>query len=301
MPTADTLLIGQTLALDAVVVDQDGDTLPVSVQWATLNPSRAIVDTAGIVTALAAGDVQIVATHGGVGGAAALHVQHSSFSLRFDGSQIATIPDEPALNPSSVMTLEMWVKFDSLDPGQWAVLKDDGTVRQFALGLNGTTSPGPQRRMRAHIRAGGVGGYHTADGATSIPFDTWVHVAQTYDGSVLRLYINGQLDGSTAVNQAMVAEPVDLTFGNNPEGFPLSGNLDEIRLWSVARSQVEIQSTMYTALMGTEPGLVGYWPLEAGSGDVAIDVTANGNQARLGTSVGPDAEDPIWSRDVPRR
>jgi hypothetical protein len=227
--------------------------------------------------------------------------QPASLSLRFNGGQIATVPDDAALSASTAMTLEFWVKFDSLDPGQWAVLKDNGTVRQFAVGLNGINSPGPRRKMRAHIRAGGPGGYHTADGATDIPFDTWTHVAQTYDGSVLRLYINGQLDGSTTVNQPMVAEPVDLTFGNNPEGFPLGGNLDEIRLWSVARSQAGIQSTMHDALIGTEPELVGYWPLDEGTGDVAFDMTINGNNARLGTADGRDAADPIWSDDVPPR
>ncbi len=76
IPTVDTLMIGQTLVLKATVLDQNGDTLAVSARWATVNPARATVDTAGIVTAVGAGDVQIVATYAGVGASTALHIQH---------------------------------------------------------------------------------------------------------------------------------------------------------------------------------------------------------------------------------
>ena len=65
-PVADTLFIGDTVRLAATVVGSAGDTLAATVQWATLDPSRAVVDTAGLITAVATGDVGIVATYAGV-------------------------------------------------------------------------------------------------------------------------------------------------------------------------------------------------------------------------------------------
>src|SRR5258708_20953202 len=127
-PAVDTLKTGDTVRLHAVVMTASGDTA-VPIQWATLNPGRATVDTSGLVTAGSPGAVQIVATFGGVGGAAALQViaANANYGLRFNGHDVVIIPDAPALNPTSALTLEFWVEFDSVDAGQYGVLKDNGT------------------------------------------------------------------------------------------------------------------------------------------------------------------------------
>jgi Tol biopolymer transport system component len=74
LPATDTLGRGDTLRLTAVVVDGVGDTLDVSVAWATLNPSLALVDTAGLVTGISSGTVTIVGMYAGVGDAAVLEI-----------------------------------------------------------------------------------------------------------------------------------------------------------------------------------------------------------------------------------
>ncbi len=143
-PAVDTLKAGDTVRLHAVVMTASGDTA-VPIQWATLNPGRATVDTSGLVTAGSPGAVQIVATFGGVGGAAALQViaANANYGLRFNGHDVVIIPDAPALNPTSALTLEFWVEFDSVDAGQYGVLKDNGTSRmgrpQFPSGCGCTS------------------------------------------------------------------------------------------------------------------------------------------------------------------
>jgi hypothetical protein len=52
---------------------------------------------------------------------------------------------------------------------------------------------------------------------------------------------------------------------NSPRGVYLKGALDEVRIWNVARTQAQIQSSMNQHLTGSEPGLVGYWQFD---GDV---------------------------------
>jgi hypothetical protein len=65
---------GGTARLAATVTGSDGTTLPGPVAWATLDPSVATVDAAGLVTARAVGDAQLVATYGAYGGAARITV-----------------------------------------------------------------------------------------------------------------------------------------------------------------------------------------------------------------------------------
>ena len=60
--------VGGTEQLSAVVTDEAGDTLEVTVRWATSNPAFATVDDTGLVTGVAAGSATIVATYAGVSG-----------------------------------------------------------------------------------------------------------------------------------------------------------------------------------------------------------------------------------------
>ena len=290
--TLDTLQAGDTVRLRATVMTGSGVTV-VPVQWATLNPGLATVDTGGLVTASSAGSVQIVAAYGGVGGSAALQViPTGNYGLQFNGNQIVFVPDAPVLSPAPSMTLEFWVRFDFVDGGQYGVVKDNGTQRQYGLGVNGTNSPGPVRKMRAYL-ATNPNGLNTVDGATTIPFGTWMHVAETYDGSTLRLYLNGVLDGSLVIGQLILTNTVTFTMGDNAEQvYSLHGQLDEVRLWSVARTQGQIQAAMTGGLTGSETALVGYWPLDEGTGNIAHDRTNNGNNGNLGTAFGAGA--PAW-------
>ncbi|MBM4046872.1 MAG: hypothetical protein FJ279_17340 [Planctomycetes bacterium] len=73
-----------------------------------------------------------------------------------------------------------------------------------------------------------------------------------------------------------------------------NGLLDEIRLWNVARTQAEIRSTMYSKLAGSEPGLVGYWNFDEGTGQVARDLSPSATHGQLGTSSSADSADPTW-------
>ena len=291
-PAIDTLKAGDTVRLHATVIATSGNSA-VPVQWATLNPALATVDTAGLVTALSPGEVQIVATYAGVAGASMLDViPAGNYGLQFAGNEIVAVPDAPVLSPPSAMTLEFWIRFDSVDAGQYGVVKDNGSQRQYGIGLNGSNSPGPLRRMRAYL-ATNPNGLNTVDGGTVIPFNTWMHVAETYEGSTLQLYLNGVLDGSKVINQPILTNTIVFTMGDNAEQvYSLHGQLDEVRLWNVARSQSQIQNAMSVELTGAETGLVGYWPLDEGSGNVAHDRTSNGNNGQLGLASGPGA--PAW-------
>jgi len=56
----------------------------------------------------------------------------------------------------------------------------------------------------------------------------------------------------------------------------LPGRIDEVTLWNRSLSAGEIGSLMRFGANGAESGLRGYWPFDAGSGNVAIDATGHG-------------------------
>ena len=77
-PGADTTVVGGSLQLAAAIIDSLGDTISSSVNWATLAPSIAGVDSQGTVRGVAPGQARIVATYGFVGGASLIQVQDTS-------------------------------------------------------------------------------------------------------------------------------------------------------------------------------------------------------------------------------
>ena len=74
-PGADTIAVGDTLRLAAEAFDRNGQTVAGAVfEWSSDDPSVAVVDTSGLVTGVAAGEVEITATSSEVTGRAALSV-----------------------------------------------------------------------------------------------------------------------------------------------------------------------------------------------------------------------------------
>ena len=70
--------------------------------------------------------------------------------------------------------------------------------------------------------------------------------------------------------------------------------IDDVRLWEYTRTEEEIQSSMETGLLGTEPGLKAYWNFNEGDGPFVNDMTTNNTNGMLGSDGWPDIHDPEW-------
>jgi hypothetical protein len=77
----------------------------------------------------------------------------------------------------------------------------------------------------------------------NLPMNTWTHIAATYDGASLKVYVNGTLTGTVANASGLPTGTDAWYFGKAASGSNLfSGAMDEIRIWNVARNQSDINT-----------------------------------------------------------
>jgi len=172
-------------------------------------------------------------------------------ALVFNGSSLVTVPASPSLNLSAGMTLEAWVyPTASLTSWRTALMKEQTGTFTYAL-YAGSPGNGPS----AFINVGTTGsGERGVSAPASLPVNTWSHVAGTYDGATLRVYVNGGLVASQAVVGAPAASPGALRIGGNTIwGEYFQGRIDEVRIYTRALSQGEIQNDMTGAISGPPP------------------------------------------------
>lgn len=123
----------------------------------------------------------------------------------------------------------------------------------------------------------------------TLPTGRWVHVAFTFDGTIYSLYFDGILQG-TYSHPASVPVTNIHPFTIGAWSYPLfenyfKGRISEVRLWNYARTSSEINSCMNKHLTGTEPGLVGYWKLNEGTGSIVLDYSSNGKHGKINGGV----------------
>ena len=122
----------------------------------------------------------------------------------------------------------------------------------------------------------------------------WYHVAGVMDYSthVAKLFLNGTLVDTKTVNSDPFSRTIQTRIGFTIPSFLLEGNMDEIRIWSSARMDIEIANNYDKCLAGNEQNLVLYYRCNQSAGSSVIDATANGNDGTI-------VNQPIWSVQQP--
>lgn len=177
-------------------------------------------------------------------------------ALSFDGTDDEVIiPDNAALQLTNTMTLEGWMYLNSFSNEPPMVTKGDDNGYIIWVGGDG----------RPACRIGG--GTTTIQSPSPITLNTWHHIAVTYDGSIRRMYINGT-QVATVSNPAVAntgTNPVRLGRWQAPASRLLNGQLDEVRIWNLARTCEQINSVKDRELIGNESGLVAYYNFNQGT------------------------------------
>jgi hypothetical protein len=185
---------------------------------------------------------------GTVSGAAWTTSGRYGSALSFNGSSNRVdINDANSLDLTTGMTLEAWVYPTTLSGWRTVILKEASGGLAYALYAYDNAP-----RPAAYINTGGSD--LSAAGTSGISLNTWTHLAATYDGSTLRLFVNGTQTGSrTASGSIRVSTNYLRIGGNTLWGEYFSGLIDEVRIYNRALSQAEIQTDMNTPIVVSPP------------------------------------------------
>jgi hypothetical protein len=268
--------------------------------WSSSNATVASINASGLVTALSTGTSQIKYTTlcGGVstltvtvnpkpaptiyastpttfcaGGSVELKVSALGNAMSMNGSGYAQSTNAALPQGNGSRTMEAWVKTTASTTG---VILNWGRVfsnqRSGILVANG------------HIYY--VGEYNDLEGSINVNDGNWHHLAATFDGTTLRLYVDGVMDISSA--RSFATNGTTLRIGQRSPGDGgnelYNGIVDEIRVWNVARTQAELQNNRFAEIPGTSSGLVAYYKLNESSGTTLADASANNVTSNLTSS-----------------
>jgi hypothetical protein len=165
------------------------------------------------------------------------------------------VPSSADLNPAGAITIEAWVGVTTSTPtpGTCKSIVGKNYTTSYWVGICGTT-------LRSYL----AGAASLKDGGT-VPANEFTHIAVTYDGTSRRHFINGEEVAVFPQTGALPASASPLRIGSDEAyDFQPSGAIDEVRLWSVARTVEQIRGSINVPLNTVQPGLVAVWSLDAG-------------------------------------
>jgi hypothetical protein len=163
-------------------------------------------------------------------------------ALTFDGrDDRVSVPHASTLELTSSLTLEAWLKPSSRDR-RWRTVLAKAAPGDVAYALYASDP-----HMRPAAAAGTARGSAARNGAVLRP-GRWNHLAVTYDGSALRIYVNGKLSATHVRRGALPtgAGPL-LIGGDRARARSYRGAIDDVRIYDRALDVGEIRADMTAA------------------------------------------------------
>jgi hypothetical protein len=205
-----------------------------------------------------------------------------------DSNSYISVPSSAELKTFSALTLEAWIKPTGTS-GEWSLiagkqLNGADANPWYSYRLCKSNFGSFPDTVNFQIAPVSIGVETGATSTTVVQNDVWTHIAGVYDGTTIKIYVNGELESTVAQTGDLKESDFNLYIGKAPwtNNNNFNGQMDELRVWNVARTQGQIQETMYSSLSGSENGLVAYWPFNdaAGSG-TTDDASQNNNTGTL--------------------
>jgi len=206
-------------------------------------------------------DSSVYGNHGTINGAVAPAADRfgnpsGAMSFAGGGGDNINVGDGASLNLDGAMTITAWVYLDSTSPvhggrnSRILAKMDGGGKRSWSTGIEKNVDGVPlTTTIQVSPDGGGVKSFHEA-AKVSLPADEWVHYAGVYTPGVsMEVFINGdsigiETNGVPASQHSANGKPV--LIGNRPDCPDCGwyGALDEVRIYSDALSETEIEAIM---------------------------------------------------------
>ena len=179
------------------------------------------------------GDASGKGNGGSIGSATWTSQARFGSALYFNGSNArVTVPDSNSLDLTTGMTLEAWVH--PLSSHSWRDVVYKGWNDIYYLEASSDSGP---------PAVGGIS-FGEVKGTATLPANAWSHIAGTYDGSTLRMYVNGTQVASRARTGNISTSTTALTIGGDAlYGQHFHGRIDEVRVYGQALTAARSRPT----------------------------------------------------------
>jgi len=170
----------------------------------------------------------------------------NNYSMSFDGSDdYIDVGDNNSLNPTSQLTLSVWVKKigsgTGSTPAVYSSSKSSSNNGGFLITLHPTSS-----RFQFYVDTTGSGGWVSIQNNVGIVTNQWYHIVSTWDGSNIKMYVDGVLQTNTAsVSQIVYSIDISATIGKYATSY-FNGSIDEVAVWNTALTSTQV-SEIYNA------------------------------------------------------
>jgi hypothetical protein len=177
------------------------------------------------------------------------------------GSTYMTVPDQAALDITTAITIEAWIKTSTSQHNTYLVRKGSGVyqveiendVIKFQIYVDGANSP--------------------IFSTTTLNDGKWHHITATWDGTTQKIYTDGKLENSTALSGTLGTDSGALGIGAINSGVnAFTGQIAMVRVFDDARNQSEIRADMFNpfADMDDATNLVAMYQFDEGT-STAVD------------------------------
>jgi len=198
-------------------------------------------------------------------------------ALNFDG--INEYADCGTFNLSdNNITFETWIKVDNFQaasPYISSIMGQEGNKNTALLRLGDGSLDSNKVQFVLYIKNNyktDNGEYYKLNANTGLEHNKWYHIAATYNGSDMKLYINGNLDGTLSPSYDVIVSNGNFQLAAVNNDRFLDGMLDETRVWNIAKSEIEIKANMYNEIDPASANLVAYYNFNEISGSALPDL-----------------------------
>ena len=217
-------------------------------------------------------------------------IEGTALTLSGNGSYVEMEDSESLDNITDQVTVSAWIKPTSFPNNYVRIIfrsdeqKQNYRQRSYILVIR---SDG-KLKISSSPKDGGYASLYSPPGL--IKLNTWTHIAGVIDAKkdYMKIFVNGHEFGHRHYNgkDRFVKCRLPLRIGvthikDQVQTTSFIGQIDEVRIWNIARTEDEISADMNKQLNRDEPGLVGYWKFDEETEGKIVDTSPNKNNGNL--------------------